>query len=244
MTRRRFAALLPVALAGTIALTGGLGAIGASGAGAAPAPAIAAQVSGLQTTVDLNLRAGPGTNYPVLLVIPRAANVFDHGEGSNGFRHVTYNNTAGWAAEQYLTPGEYIPPHAGPVVGTAFTAVDLNLRSGPGSGNAVIRVMPRGSAVEITETVANGYRYVYFQGLGGWAADQYLSSGPGDGPYDPSKATATADLNLRASPSRSAPVLLVIPEGGQVDVLPGASGEYREVAYQGTRGWAAYAYLN
>jgi uncharacterized protein YraI len=243
LTRRRFAALLPLALAAGLAVTGGI-ASSLTNASAAPAAAVAAQASSLQTNADLNLRAGPGTNYKVLLVIPRYAHVFDNGESSNGFRMVTYANTVGWVAARYLSPATPLPPHPGPVIGARVATVDLNLRAGPSTGNQVLRVIPRNAPVQITDTVVDGFRYVYYQDMGGWAFDQFLGEVPSDGPYDPAYATTTADLNLRAGPTRSTRVLAIIPEGSRVKLEAGAAGDYRQVTYQGTRGWVAYAYLN
>jgi uncharacterized protein YraI len=208
-------------------------------------PAAAQGGGTLQTTTVLNLRNGPSTAYDVLRVMPAGAHVFDHGDVRDGFRLVTYDNTRGWASDSYLTAGTSVPPHAGPVIGTAFTTVALNHRAGPSMGDPVARVLPQGAAVEATGTVVDGYRYVYYGGQGGWAADQYLSWGvPGDGPYDPAYATATANLNLRAGPSASDDVLRVIPSGATVRLDDGYANGYRRVTYGGTAGWAATAYLN
>jgi len=235
LSRRRFARLLPAGLATGLALTGGLAAARPGGT----------QGATLQTTSDLNLRSGPGMGYRVLLVIPKGARVFDRGEASNGFRKVTYNNTAGWASGQYLAAGTSVPPHAGPVIGNSVTTTDLNLRTGPSTGERVIRVLAKGSAVEITGTVVEGYRYVYHQGIGGWAADQYLGTGvPGDAPYDPRYARITAAVNLRSRPSASAQVRRVIPSGARVRLGAEAANGYRAVTYNGSTGFVATAYLN
>src|SRR5262245_55351944 len=60
-----------------------------------------------QTTTDLNLRSGPGTDYDVLLVMPEGAEVWAADDGApeghqNGFVKVTYEGAAGWAYEEYL----------------------------------------------------------------------------------------------------------------------------------------------
>ena len=235
MNRRRFLAgtlaLAPAALLARAALPGVAG----------------AQAGGLLTTTDLNLREGPGTSYRVLAVIQRGAQVIDHGVVQNDFRQVTFDGIRGWASDAYLELGDQIPPHVDPPIGTALTTVDLNLRAGPGSGYQVLRVMPRGSAVEITATVVNGYRYVLHQGLGGWAADQFLgTSVPGDPepPYDPNYATTTADVNLRVAPSLDAAVLMVVPSGSRVRLNPEFSNGFRGVDYNGAVGWIRADYLN
>ncbi|MER3436335.1 MAG: hypothetical protein C4346_01180, partial [Chloroflexota bacterium] len=50
----------------------------------------------------LNLRAGPGTTYAVILVMPNGARVQLTGESANGFLGVIYQGTSGWAAARYL----------------------------------------------------------------------------------------------------------------------------------------------
>ena len=51
-------------------------------------------------------------------------------------------------------------------------------------------------------------------------------------------------LNLRASASTNAAVLLVMPDGAQVTLLGQTSNGFSKVTYQGTTGWAYSAYLS
>lgn len=54
-----------------------------------------------------------------------------------------------------------------------FARVDLNLRSGPGTGYRVIEVMPRGAAVTISDCSTSWCR-VAFGAKHGWSALRYL----------------------------------------------------------------------
>ena len=145
-----------------------------------------------------------------------------------------------------------VPPYgpgpiydAGPVVGTAVTTAYVNLRSGPGTANAVLRVVPAGATVQFTDSVANGYRYVVYEALGGWVLDEYLNLGAsGEPPYDPNYATTTADVNLRAEPSLSGAVLAVIPANTRVRLNPESANGFRGVEYDGSDGWVRTDYLN
>jgi D-alanyl-D-alanine carboxypeptidase len=149
----------------------------------------------------------------------------------------------GRATAQDFGPGPIYD--AGPVVGTAVTTAPVNLRSGPGTANTVLRVVPAGAAVQITDTVANGYRYVVHEALGGWVFDEYLSrGGPGEPPYDPNYATTTANVNLRAEPSLSGAILTVIPAGTRVRLNPEFANGFRGVEHLGTNGWVRVDYLN
>lgn len=196
-------------------------------------------------TANVNLRSGPGTSYAVITVIPKGGIFTLNAREQNGFYEVNYGGRIGWVASQFIVPASGGTPDP-VIVGTAYTTAAVNLRSGPSTSNSVLRVVARGAAVQISSTVQNGFRYVIHQGLAGWIAAQYLSTAApgGDDVYDPRYATTTAALNLRAEPSTSARVLLVMPSGARVQLLDGYSNGFRKVSYNGTVGWAATAYLN
>lgn len=66
------------------------------------------------TTANLNLRTGPGTNYSIILTIPRGAQVTVLST-ANGWSNVTYSGRTGYASAAYLTstaPGT-APPSSG-----------------------------------------------------------------------------------------------------------------------------------
>jgi len=220
-------------------MVAGAGAAALAGTLVVAAKAEAAGGRTLITSSALNLRSGPGTSYKVRLVIPKSAHVFDHGNVKNGFRQVTYNNTRGWASDQYLKAGTQIPGEAGPVIGTRVTTSAVNFRSGPSTGDGVIRVLAKGTTVEITDTVVDGFRYVYHQGQGGWVYDDYLGSG--DSGWG--TLTVTTDLNLRAEPSTSAKILAVMRKGSKVQRSDQGANGFAYVGYNGTWGWAWMEYL-
>jgi uncharacterized protein YgiM (DUF1202 family) len=117
----------------------------------------------------------------------------------------------------------------------------LNLRTGPGTGYAIIRQMYHGSRVETLEWSGNWVRVRHQSGDVGWAYAQNLRRpasrvrtvfSPGDG-Y----------LNLRAGPGTGYGIVLRMYNGEQVELLDG-SGKWRYVRHQsGTEGWAYVDYL-
>ena len=191
------------------------------------------------TTAALNLRTGPGTGYRVILVMPKGVQVTLQRRYQNGFDNVSYKGQLGWASRAYLIPATGGYPTDPVIIGSARTTAAVNLRSGPSTSNQVLRVVAAGATVQISDTVRTGFRYVIHNGLAGWIADQYLSPSSGG-----ETLTTTARLNLRAEPSVSARVLLVIPSGAAVQAGTQGSGQFRQVTYRGTTGWAATAYLN
>lgn len=194
--------------------------------------------TGSATVIDgaLNLRATASTNAAVLLVLPDGVTVTLLGSTSNGFSKVSYQGTTGWAYSDYLSSGGGS--------GETATVIDgaLNLRATASTGGAVLLVMPNGATVELLGQTSNGFSKVSYQGTDGWAFSEFLSSGGGGG-----TGTATVidgALNLRASASTGAAVLLVLPDGAQVTLLGETSDGFSKVRYQGTDGWAYSTYLS
>lgn len=150
----------------------------------------------IRTVTRLNLRSGPGTSYGVLTVLPDNATGQITGagipSGSNIFYPVRFDgHPAGFVAGAYLRliagppatapASSPTPTIAAPI---RFTTVDLNLRSGPGTGYRVVTTLPTGTRVSLTGPPQRGGRYDWYPviifGIGsGWVAGAYLSvSGP------------------------------------------------------------------
>ncbi len=193
-------------------------------------------------TANANFRAGPGTGHAVIAVIPKGATFTLNAKDQNNFYGVNHKGTYGWVyAPLIVLAGSGTPDPV--IVGWAKTTASVNLRSGPSTGNSVLRVVPKGATVQASNTYRNGFRYVIHNGLAGWIADQYLSWSPNGNPTGET-FTTTARLNLRSEPNSGAKVRLVIPSGATVKALSGTANGWREVSYKGTAGWAATAYLN
>lgn len=226
-----------------------------------PTPAAGTAV----TTDALNMRAGAGTNFTVLTVIPRGTTVTLTGKSANGFYGVTWSGRTGWASSDYLrvatgtppapsTPAPTQPPASGK---TAVTTDDLNMRSGAGLGNAVILVIPRDATVSLTGQSSNGFLQVTYSGRTGWASAEWLRVSGGSvptpaptpkptqtptpaPPVTETKGTAivTEPLNMRTGAATTNPVILVIPASARVTLTGKSSGNFLQVTYSGRTGWA------
>lgn len=154
------------------------------------------------------------------------------------------------------TPVPTPEPTQPPTTGGNATVIDgaLNLRSGASYSAAIITVMPGNSRVTVTGASQNGFYPVDFGNRPGWALGQYLDidagADPGSGDDDgepPSGETATVidgELNLRSSPSTSANVLTVLPNGATVTLTGQSNNGFLSVSYRGTSGWAYATYLS
>ncbi len=128
-------------------------------------------------TTAVNLRSGAGTNYSVLLVIPRNGPVTVlSGPTSNGWYNVQYGTVAGYIIGTYLAfqdnnvsfvPGE-----------TPYTITSLRLRTGAGTGYSTIAILPAGTVVTIISGPIFANTYGWYRvstpyGTG-WVAGDYL----------------------------------------------------------------------
>jgi uncharacterized protein YraI len=96
--------------------------------------------------------------------------------------------------------------------------------------------------VRISNTIKNGFRYVIYDGQAGWISNAYITlSNPDD--QGTNYATATSNVNLRAEPSTSSAVLLVIPKGAKVQLLHTQVGDFLNANYGGKQGWVHKAYI-
>ncbi len=200
------------------------------------APAAAAT-----TTANVNLRAGAGTSFAVLLVIPNGATVNTTGSVQNGFTQLTYNGTTGWSSSQYISTSGG---------STTATVIDgaLNLRSSASTTASVVTVMPGGATVTITGALINGFYPVRYGTLTGYAYAAYLQIGsnPTPTPTTPAGQTATVidgSLNLRSGAGTNFSVILVMPGGSTVTITGALTNGFYPVRYGTTNGYASATYL-
>lgn len=131
-----------------------------------------------QTTSDLNLRAGPGTEHNVVAVMPEGAEV-EMQQCQPGWCEVTYAGTTGYAAEEYLDAGmgttaAALAPPATEEAGARATS-DLNLRGGAGMEHSPIGVIPAGASVEIHNCIEGRvWCEVSYGDMTGYASERFL----------------------------------------------------------------------
>jgi len=196
------------------------------------------------TTDRLNLRAGPGTSFAVVTVLQVGAIVTLTGQSENGFRSVTWGGFNGWVSSTFLNFGDDPPDPPDPVPSAnGVTTANLNLRTGPGTSFAVIRVMPAGSRVVLAGQESNGFLSLSFNGQNGWASDDFLVI-DGTAPMPIDTTTTTTRLNLRSAPNTASTVLSVIPAGGLVNLTGQSTNGFRSVSFNGISGWAFASFLN
>jgi len=192
---------------------------------------------GYRTTTALNLREQASTSSKVLAVIPAGEMVGYLGDRSNGFLAVSYQGINGWAYEDFLTPA-IIGGDDPSTIGSAVVTSAVNFRVGPSTGHDVLDVLAAGTIVQIFDRVQNGFRFIVHDSQLGWVYDDFLGQDNGGNGNGPGVFYTTSAVNLRAQPSTSSNVLMVVPPDAQVlDYDFVMSNGFRGVDYNGNVGW-------
>lgn len=142
-----------------------------------------------------------------------------------------------------------------------YAANDLNLRKGPGEGDAIFATIPFGAELERrTGGLVNDYIPVNYEGIDGWVFSLGVVATPQDLPasapdevtgddsfvaFDGSLERVTiSPLMLRSEPSLEAETLTGMPEGSVVYLTQeGYENGYITVDYGGMQGWAYADFL-
>jgi SH3-like domain-containing protein len=183
------------------------------------------------TTDALNLRSGPSLNDTIVWVIPKGTEVIAANARTNGFREVEVDGREGWAHAQYL-----VSPDVPQANSTRTTTDYVNFRVSPELDADIIDVVPPLTVVESTDQIVNSFRFVYVDGTPGWIYEQYLAGS--------ATMTTTDYLNLRAEPSLSGDVLVVMTPGASVQLTGDELDGFVSVTYNGVDGWAYSTFLS
>lgn len=136
-------------------------------------------------------------------------------------------------------------PQASASEAMAATA-NLNMRTGPGTGYQIIKVIPKGAQVAVSGS-QNGWFKVTYQGSTGWASGAYLVSLQPQAPSPAPSVSATyikttANLNMRTGAGTGYSIITTIPAGTKLESL-GTSGGWHKVSYSGRTGWVSGSYV-
>lgn len=106
-----------------------------------------------KTTANLNMRRGPSTSNPIILVIPRGASVMTVAV-DKGWAKVVYNSLEGWVSGEYLT-GQPVKPVSKESLIKINTPI-LNIRESATTGSRKVGTVKQNEVLTIVET-KNGW---------------------------------------------------------------------------------------
>jgi N-acetylmuramoyl-L-alanine amidase len=242
-----------------------IGGLSSASLGAAAQDDVAAAGFGAgQTAVvvdgPLNLRTGAGTGYSVIEQLATGAYVDILSGPISADGYAWYQVNVQLTANTGYVAGAYL----GSVSGGSFAIGDtvyvdtdvLNVRSGPGTGYAVIDSLSTGDQGEVIDGPVNADGYTWYEvnysfgGYSGWVAGEFLSYAGGGGIGIGDNVTVTTDhLNVRSGPGTGYAVIDSLNTGDRGVVLDGPTSAngytWYEINYSfgGYSGWVAGEYL-
>ena len=183
----------------------------------------------------LNVRSGPGTNFQVVDQVPQGT-VLKVIQKSNDWAQVVLpSGNRGWVAAWYTktyNPGRY-----------AMVDVErLNIRSGPGTSNAIIGLATGNMAFPVLRQQNDWCQVLLPDGRHGWIAGWHTTSMT----FQSYVTVNASSLNLRGGPGTSHPVLGKLSRGEVLAVIGvSSSGSWLRVALESAAtGWVSKSYTN
>lgn len=159
----------------------------------AAVPAVSANERSVMALETVNVRSGPSSADPILAELYAGEWVTTTGESVNGFVEIYWGDWYAYVYADFLdldgsgtpapesasTPAESTSSDGETVwvgAGTLYTSDSVNLRSGPGTGDSAIVVLPAGSSVYHTGALNNGFAQVDTDYGSGWVHYDYLAA--------------------------------------------------------------------
>ncbi|MBN1678978.1 MAG: SH3 domain-containing protein [Anaerolineae bacterium] len=148
---------------------------------AAPTPGVISVTANL----NLNMRSGPGVEYGVVGWLPGGTSAQVTGRNvANTWWQISYSGVTGWISGGYSTlqagadvnqiPITWGTPTPAAIMLTA--QLNLNMRSGPSVGYAVVGWLPVGqSAQVIGRSPTTGWWQITYNGVTGWVSGRYTA---------------------------------------------------------------------
>lgn len=215
-------------------------------------PPVTNEEDGVTVTVtanDVNIRTGPGTNYPITgsaskgrtMVITETAtgSGYNWGKFSGGWICLKYTNYDEVTKEEGGS-GDSGTGSSEKVTGTVTSSDGLRVRSGPGTSYSVVGYLSYGTKVEITERKSVGSS-AWGKISSGWICLDYVkldsASDSGSGSDEPTEPETPAvpeipaepetrmgtvtgsDLRIRSGPSTGYSIVGYLDKGDRVEIL-------------------------
>lgn len=221
----------------------------------------------------LNMRSGPGVEYPVIVQLSNGDFITLIGRNAEAtwVQIVISTGLQGWVNSNFVTssiPLSSLPVTFGAVVGNATVNANfLNVRNGPGAEFGIIATLARGEALTLIGRNANStwIQVVIPNGTTGWVNGSFLFSNisyanlpiagfsqqvppaPQPVPIVSGTAFVTANfLNLRSGPAANFDIVTRLNRGQQLNLV-GRNADSRWVQVNipgGASGWVSGRYLS
>ena len=192
---------------------------------------VQAEQVGMVTASTLNVRSGIGQQNKILFTLCKNEKVTIKSSADGWYKIVSSKNKEGWASSQYIKTIEES------VKNIKLVDVDrLNMRSGPSTSYRILKVLSKGSSVEVISTTDN-WSKIKHSGITGYVLDEYLKSNT------TTKYANASSVNVRSGPSTSNSILGKLNKNDKVEVIS-ESGSWSKINYKGSTAYVSSQYLS
>ena len=179
---------------------------------------------------NLNLRYGPGTNFKILATMPQGTKAVIYSV-SGAWVRVKYNGIMSYCSAAYLKES---------LIGYVTASV-LNVRSGPGTGNGIIRTLSKGTPVTLY-----GLEKGWWETPTGYLSADWISLDKEPAPIVVAPkvqyAIVTAKPYLNVRDDANGKKIGILEDGSEVWIMGSKSGWYK-VVWGPNQGWVSAQYL-
>ncbi|MBR2652947.1 MAG: SH3 domain-containing protein [Lachnospiraceae bacterium] len=200
---------------------------------------------------SITLRKTASTKGAEICQIPLGAVVYVVKEAANGFYYVEYRGYEGYALASFLKPANSgtTTNKTGYYYGQPLYVVGVNesisLRAKASTSSEAILQIPLFGAVIYLEDASNGFVYVTYNGVSGYALAKYLDE------FEPQIAigeymkvvNCKESVTLRKTASTSGKEICQIPLGSVVYAIKEGANGFFMVEYNGMQGFVLKKYL-
>jgi len=219
--------------------------------GAAAPPPAAPQTKTVYVNTPgstLNVRSGAGTNFAVLGSLKHGdkLTVTDH---NNDWFKLTFNGATGYISKSFTKADA---PAAAPTTPTSKTGYvntpgsTLNVRSGPGTNNAILGSLKHGDKITYTDDVS-GWLKITFSGKTGYVSKSFVTDNPASNNTTTTgqktgTVNATGGLNVRSGPGTNHSIIGGLSNGAKVTITD-QSGSWYKIKYGSTEAWVSTSFI-
>ncbi len=196
-------------------------------------------------TTGVNVRSGPGTSYAVIGSAKKGAVYTVTGQSGSWYK-IDYSGKTGYISATYLSVSGTANPPATQTGKVVNCTTSVNVRSGPGTGYAIMGSAKKGATYTVTGQSGSWYKIDY-NGKTGYISATYLSvSGTTNPPPAVRTGTVvncTTSVNVRSGAGTSYAILGSAKKGATYTVT-GQSGSWYKIDYNGKTGYIYLSYLS
>lgn len=203
----------------------------------------------------LNVRSGPGTGHSVSGLVKMGDRLPLLEQQGDWYKVRLAGGNTGWVAG-WLVDIKESPAASSTSKQVLVKTGALNVRGGPGTGNAIVDVVHKGDRLNVLAISGDWYQVMLSSGKTGWVAgwlvdvETVTSPSSGSGQTEPNSGSNTGSvskqavvkssvLNVRGGPGTSNPVVARVKQGDKLLIIGSSNGWCNVELPGGGTGWVA-----